>query len=41
MAAIPTEGDAIVWGRLRMRVWPVRLRELGTVKLRARSSRFL
>ena len=28
MAAIPIEGDAVVWSRLRMRVWPVRLREL-------------
>ena len=22
MAAIPIEGDAVVWGRLLMRVWP-------------------
>ena len=34
MAAIPIGRDAAVWGRLRMRVWPVRLRELGTVQLR-------
>ena len=24
MAAIPIEGDAVVWARLRMRVWPSR-----------------
>ena len=41
MAAIPIEGDAVVWGRLRMRVWPVRLREVWTVQFRARSSQFL
>ena len=34
MAAIPTGRDAVVWGRLRMRVWPVCLRELWTVQLR-------
>ena len=41
MAAIPTGRDAVVRGRLRIRVWPVTLRELWTVQLRARSSRFL
>ena len=41
MAAIPIEGDVVVWGRLHKRVWPVRQRELWTVQLRARSSRFL
>ena len=35
MAAIPIERDAVVWGRLRMRVWPVRPREVWTVQLRA------
>ena len=24
VAAIPIEGDAVVWARLRMRVWPSR-----------------
>ena len=33
MAAIPIEGDAVVWARLPVRVWPPRLRELWTVQL--------
>ena len=33
LAAIPVEGDAGVWARLPVRVWPPRLRELWTVQL--------